>query len=55
MAEARIGARDQLAELVICEGLADEGAHDAERHLLVGSPDSAAMSAGAMTGTSAGT
>jgi hypothetical protein len=36
MAEARIGARDEVGELGIGEGVADEGPHHAERDLLVG-------------------
>jgi hypothetical protein len=36
MAEARIGARDDVGELGIGEGVADEGPHHAKRDLLVG-------------------
>ena len=38
MAETRVGARDQLGERVVGEGLADEGPHDAEGDLLVRQP-----------------
>jgi hypothetical protein len=55
MAEAGIGARDQVGELVIGEGLADEGAHDAERDLLVGQPRQRRDVARLICGTSAGT
>ena len=56
MAETRVGARDQLGERVVGEGLADEGPHDAEGDLLrKAAPASAAMSPAPMRGTSAGT
>jgi hypothetical protein len=44
MAEARIGARDEVGEFRIGEGVADEGPHDAEGDLFIAEPRQRAMS-----------
>ena len=55
VAEAAIGAGDHALEVGIRDLAPDEGAHDAQRNLLIGSPRRARMSSGLRRGQVSGT